>query len=337
MNMYVSKKNIAAAEIAVSPFHETAFDTPEARLEASRLPNQRRQELVETLLVRYPRFKLGFEHVRVTHMPVKDGSPRKGGVACLLGDTRAGKSSIVRAYMADHPPYVGEDGECFPCVYVAATASTTTSTLADAFYEGTAARAMAPGINVTTRTVNVINRLVAHRSEVVFIDDVQYMLVGRSKSEVARFTSFVRSLIDAKQFAIQLVGEEGPIVSWMKHFPELSGRGYRKEVVRPFDRTSDGQIDFQILMADVDDRLPFLLPSELGNDVVAAELYDYCDGFLGRVMELLRECCWAAISDGDTKITFGMLRDKCHEMAWKENQPDYFGASFIKRYARARQ
>jgi hypothetical protein len=336
MNMFVPKRNFNAAEIAIDGFHEIPFDTPEARVEASRLSAARRQEMVLGLLVRYPHFRLGFEHVRVTHMPVAGGEPRRGGVACLLGDTRAGKTSIVKAYMAAHPPYVGEFGEIYPCVYVAATASTTTSTLTDAFYAATVARAMAPSVNVTTRTINVINRLVMHGNELAVIDDVQYMLVNRTKTEVARFTSFVRSLIDARQFAIQLVGEEEPVVAWMKQFPELSGRGFRRQVIKPFGRSPEGQIDYQLLMADVDDRLPFLLSSELGDAIVAAELYEYSDGYLGRTMELLREACWTAISNGDSRITFGTLRDKCREMAWQDGQPEYFGPAFMKRYQAAR-
>lgn len=332
MNIHVPKPGQEPAQVAVQNFHESVFDTPEARKAASELSNEKRQELVLNLLVRYPRFETGYRHVSATHRPVKGGAPRKGGVACLLGDTRAGKTSIVKAYMAEHPPYVGELGEVFPMAYVATTASASTSTITDSFYQATGARAMAPSLNVTTRTMNVISRLAILGTELVVLDDVQYMVAGRRSDEVNRFSSFVRSLIDAKMFAIQLIGEEKPVLNWMRSRPEISGRGFRHEVIRPFDRTADGQIDHQILMSEIDDRLPFRQPSELGNAAVAAELYDYSDGYLGRTVEMLREACWKSISNGDTRILFSTLQETCREMAWRDDQPDFFGREFTKRY-----
>ncbi|NEI62184.1 TniB family NTP-binding protein [Rhizobium leguminosarum] len=337
MNMYLAKK-IQGAQVAFQGFHETAFDTPEAREAAGNLPNDERQRLVENLLVRYPRFELGYAHLSITHMPVKGGTPRKGGVACLMGDTRAGKSWIVKAYMAEFPPHTGEFGEMYPMVYVAATENSTTSTLTDAFYTATKTRAMAPGLNVPTRTLNVLNRMLLCGTQLVVIDDVQYMIgKSRSSKEVSRFTSFVRTLVDSKQFAVQLVGEEDVLFDWMVRSPELSGRGFRREVIKPFDRTVDGQLDFRLLMADIDDRLPFRQSSMLGDAVVAAELYDFSAGYLGRLMEMISEAAWHAISNGDSRILFATLRDKCREMAWNHGQPDYFGDTFMKRYSQVRQ
>jgi hypothetical protein len=309
---------------ASSKFHEVPYLTSEARETAARLPNRERQRLVQYLLHRYPTFDTGWNMLKDCHLPVEGGSPGAGVFGGLYGDTRTGKSAICKAYVAEHPSFVAEDGEVYPIVYIEAKASMTPSTLTDQFFLKTGARAQATRIAQSTRDMNAIDRLVRHRTEMVIIDDAQYLLFDRRRDEVPKFNSFIRSLIEARSFAVLLVGEPR-VRDWVLGLPELSGRDYFEEEIEHFDRSPEGQEDFQLLMGGIDDLLPFAEPSELGEFEVAAEMYEYADGYLGRAMNLIRRASWTSINEGHRRIKMETLAEWSRRMQWKtKNVRPYF-------------
>lgn len=304
-------------------FHETPFLTPETRWTASKLPNSERQWMVNNLLHRYEMFDAGWKLLADAHRPVNGGDVGKGSFGALYGDPRGGKTAICEAYMAKYAPSVDQDGEVYPMVYIAATAGMTPSTLTDEIYYQTGSRAQAAKVPQHIRNRNALDRLIMHRTELVIIDDAQYLLFDRRKDEVPKFNSFIKSLIEAKSFAVVLVGEP-KIRKWVFSLPEMSGRNYFEEFVGQFDGSEDGRERFQLLMGGIDDLLPFAETSNLGEPDMADEMYAYSDGYLGRVMVVIRRACWTAINEGHRYIRPETLRDACMRSPWKENQRTFF-------------
>ena len=304
-------------------FHETPFLTPEARFAASRLPNKERQWMIENILHRYEFFDVGWKLLKDAHMPVNDGDIGKGNFGALYGETRAGKSAICKAYFANHPRSVGPDAEIYPIVYIEATAAMTPSTLTDAMYFKTGSRAQAAKVPLDIRNMNAIDRLIRHGVQLVILDDVQYLLFNRPKNEIRRFGSFIRSLIEAKGFAVVIVGEP-QVQEWVLDLPEMSGRDYFEEFMGHYDRSDDGKEKFQLFMGAIDDLLPFAEWSDLGEPEIADELYAYSDGFIGRVMVVLKKACWTSINVGHRRIQIETLRDTSRRSPWKRNQRLFF-------------
>ncbi len=313
----------AKATVGARLFHETPFTTPEARLAASRLANRKRQWMIDNLLHRYETFDAGWKLLERVHRPVLDGDVGRGTFGAIYGDTRVGKTSIIDAYRANHPSTVDEDGEIYPIVRITATAGMTPSTLSDEFYFQTGSRAQATKTSQFIRDRNAIDRLVMHRTELVIVDDVQFLLFNRRRDEMPKFNSFLRTLIDYKEFAVVFVGEP-KVQEWVMSHPDISSRSYTEEHLDRYDRSEGGRDSFQLLMGAIDDLLPFAEPSDLGEPDMADEMWAYSDGYLGRAMSMLRYACWTSINEGHRRVKLQTLHETCKSSPWQDNRREYF-------------
>ncbi|MBB2715649.1 UNVERIFIED_ORG: hypothetical protein GGD48_000864 [Rhizobium etli] len=291
-------------------FHENPLRTPEERLAAAVLSVPERQAMIERLLYKYPVFKKGESFIRDFHFPFKGGKHGTGKIGGLLGSSRAGKSTICSYYVAGiETPEPDDLGERHPVLHITATDQTTPSGLSDTVAEATGMRSIPSKIKTQARMNMVLRRLVSVRTQLVILDDAQFLFLGRTKSHLSGFQSFLKQLADLGTLNVLLVGEED-IHEVIANVDYLEGRGgFRHEVLRPLADHGAQFEEFRLLLSKIDARLPFKEPSVLhGSSAVAADVHAFTGGSIGRVMTLVKDAAALAMNDG----TACVMQDHLH-------------------------
>ncbi|UNK39132.1 ATP-binding protein [Shinella sp. H4-D48] len=311
----------------MTEFHENPFKTPEERLAAAALGVPERQAMIERLLYKYPVFKKGEQFIRDFHFPFAGGSHGTGKIGGLLGSSRAGKSTICAYYVAgiDMPGCPGEDGERYPVLHITATDQTTPSSLADTIASATGMRSLPAKIKTQARMNMVLDRLRQVRTELVILDDAQFLFLGRTRSYLSGFQSFLKQLADLRTLNVLLIGEESvhDVIAGVDY---LEGRGgFKREVLKPLGDAGKEFDDFRLLLSKIDARLPFKEPSVLhGSSAVAADVHAFTGGSIGRVMNLVRDAAALAMNDGASCIMLDHLRRSSTTLVRLGDTRNYF-------------
>ncbi|MFK3776909.1 AAA family ATPase [Agrobacterium sp. NPDC089420] len=310
----------------MTKFHENPLRTPEERLAAAAMTVPERQAMIERLLYKYPVFKKGEKFIRGFHFPFEGGSHGTGKIGGLLGSSRAGKSTICAYYAAGvDKPGPDEDGERYPVLHVTATDQTTPSSLADTIASATGMRSLPAKIKTQARMNMVLDRLRQMRTELVILDDAQFLFLGRTRSYLSGFQSFLKQLADLGTLNVLLVGEESvhDVIAGVDY---LEGRGgFKREVLKPLGDAGQEFDDFRLLLSKIDARLPFKEASILhGSSAVAADVHAFTGGSIGRVMNLVRDAAAIAMNDGASCIMLDHLRRSSETLVRLGDTRNYF-------------
>lgn len=280
-------------------FHEHPFRTPEERHAAASLGVPERQAMIERLLYKYPVFKQGEQFIREFHFPFEGGTPGKGTVGGLLGESRTGKTTICKYYAAGvQTPPADENGEYYPIIHITVTIQSTASTLTDMIAAKTGMRSIPAKIKTEARTNMVKNRLRQVRTELIILDDAQFMFVGRNRLCVTGFHGLLKQLADMMCLNVLLVGEQ-VIHENVDHVDYVRNRGgFKRETLVALSDSGRQFEDFRLLLSKIDARLPFKERSILHHSsALAADIHAFTDGSIGRVTELIREAAAVAMND----------------------------------------
>ncbi|WP_430257345.1 ATP-binding protein [Neorhizobium sp. IRS_2294] len=310
----------------MTAFHENPFKTAEERLAAAALEVPERQAMIERLLYKYPVFKKGEQFIRDFHFPFVGGTHGKGKIGGLLGSSRAGKSTICAYYVAGTvAPGPDEDGERHPVLHITATDQTTPSSLADTLATATGMRSLPAKIKTQARINMVLDRLRQVRTELVILDDVQFLFLGRTKSHLSGFQSFLKQMADLQTLNVLLVGEES-VRDFIAGVDYLEGRGgFKREVLKPLGDAGKEFEDFRLLLSKIDARLPFKEQSVMhGSSAVAADIHAFTGGSIGRVMNLVRDAAALAMNDGTACIMLDHLRRSSETLVRVGDTRNYF-------------
>lgn len=301
-------------------FHTEAFLTPEARAFAATLPKPQRQEMIKTLLYKYPVFKQGVKFIEDFHRPAGGDGYDVGALGALMGESHAGKSMICRYYASLYPKGVGEGGETYPVVYLEATETMTSAHMAERLYYLTGARSI-PKIKTGALLDNSILRLAAAATQLVILDESQLILTGRPMPQIKAFRGFIKQMVDAGLFNVLLVGEE-TLHDTVHSMKALANRGFYTETVEPMGDSGTEFEMFRLLIDKIDDRLPFLSKSNL--EVWAKDFHHFSGGKIGRLMNLIGRAGMIAIGQDTACIMVEQLRETVNRMRAPGDRYPYF-------------
>lgn len=288
-------------------FHMQSFETPEARLAASRLSVAKRQWMIEHMLVEYHTFNVGTKQISTLHKPFDGGTASGGKVGALLGESRTGKSWICEAYAARHPPRVETDQEVFPVLYLPADVRWTPFDFAQ---------------EVNTRTDNpfatrrggekeyirrAISRLYDLKVELLIVDDAQYLFFERRADTVMDMFKILKRILDMKQTSILLSGEER-VDDFVSSIDAFRRRGYNREPLRQLTGSDRDLVKFGALLKSIDRRLPFAESSGLDATAIRNDIHKFSNGLIGVVMDLIWAASARAINRGGLRIMLEDLR-----------------------------
>ncbi|NTE35233.1 ATP-binding protein [Agrobacterium tumefaciens] len=315
----------ATPDKAAEPrFHTEAFETDESRMAASRLPVSRRQWMIKNLIVKYPVFNEGYGIIAENHYPVAGGTHATGTVGAMLGESRTGKTAVCSYYSAMHPATYDDDGEIFPVIHLTASINMSPMEFAHELNRLTAARYARMHGGVGAYVNNALLRLLKVRTQLLIVDDAQYLFFERTSKTAANMFKLIKTIVDYNTMSVMLVGEER-VNDYVNSIDAFVNRGYNSHVLRPLTSGKSDMKRFEKLLGAIDKRLPFANLSGFEDPYIAQQMYRYSDGMIGRVMNLVRPAAFKAMNQGTSRIMIEHLREAVVTRRRKGDTHDYFG------------
>ena len=276
--------------------------TGEERARVAELPPKERQELVRSVLVRYPAYKHAYSFVSKFHRPVIDGVHDRGNVGTLLGETRAGKSFLLKDYEEGFPAKRGASAIIRPVVYIAIKNDMTPWDIASHFYFALGYRSI-PKVKTPTLMDMAIEALPYHEVELVVLDDVDNSLTSPRAAHVKQTMGFIKGILDSKTCNIICAGRAG-LYKILNGAEQIEGRGGLPNwTIQRYRWRIAGEREKVLLLLDgIDNRLPFRAKSGLGAVERAAHFYDLSGGLIGRMMNVIKAAAYEAINDNSDRI-----------------------------------
>ncbi|NTE82181.1 AAA family ATPase [Agrobacterium tumefaciens] len=315
----ITKQSTASAR-----FHTEAFETDQDRIAASNLPAARRQWMIKNLIVKYPVFNEGYAVISENHYPVAGGTHSTGTVGAMLGESRTGKTAVCSYYSAMHPATYDDEGEIFPVIHLTASINMSTMEFAHELNRLTASRYARIHGGVGAYVNNALLRLLKVRTELLIIDDAQYLFFERTSKTAASMFKLIKTIVDYNSLSVMLVGEER-VNDYVNSIDAFVNRGYNSHVLKSLSAGKSDMKRFEKLLGAIDRRLPFANLSGLDNPYIAREMYRYSGGMIGRVMNLVRPAAFKAINQGTSMIMIEHFREAVATRRRKGDDHDYFG------------
>lgn len=284
--------------MAVDSTQDSSFQDP--RQWRSMMKAQRIY-LVEHLVLYHDRFNTLLE--RIDYCARFGGEIESKNPPCLaiLGNTGAGKTTLLDVWLEKAPlrTIVTSEGTIIPYLYVAVLSSPKKKGAVAAFLRALHDPNPSRGTewNMIMRVHNLIKRC---KVQMIFVDEFQHLRdkdVGRSGRVVHAIADFLKDIVNQTHVPMILVGKLGEAEEILEANSQLARRVGTPLVLEPFewDRGKPDIIkEFRTLMRDIDRALP-LDPSHLENEEMAFRFFYASDGYLGWIMEIIREAAIRAI------------------------------------------
>ncbi len=269
-----------------------------------------RIDMVEHVLLKHERFNVLLE--RIDYCSRFGGEIETKNPPCLaiLGNTGAGKTTLVDTWLANAPLRAMEtpEGSIIPYLYVLVPSSPKKKGAAAAFLR--ALRDPNPSRGTEWDMISRVHRLIKEcRVRMIFVDEFQHLVDKDTQKIVHAVADFLKDIINQAHVPMVLTGKLGEAEPILEANSQLDRRVGTPLVLCPFewDRSRPETIkEFRTLMRDIDRALP-LDPLGLQEEEVSFRCYYASEGYLGWIMEIIREAAIRAIDTGCNSLNMPLL------------------------------
>lgn len=262
------------------------------------MTNAQRIDMVEHILLQHERFNTLRERIDYCARFGTEIETKNPPCLAILGNTGAGKTTLVDTWLANAPLHTMEtpEGSIIPYLYVLVPSSPKKKGAAAAFLGALHDPNPSRGTewDMIRRVHNLIKRC---KVKVIFVDEFQHLMDKDTQQVVHAIADFLKDIINQAHVPMILTGKLGEAEPILEANPQLDRRVGTPLVLQPFewDRSRAETIkEFRTLMRDIDRALPLDL-SDLQNEEMAFRFYYASDGYLGWIMEIIREAAIRAI------------------------------------------
>ncbi len=257
-----------------------------------------RIDMVEHLLLHHARFNTLL--ARIDYCARFGGEIKTKNPPCLaiLGNTGAGKTTLIDAWLEKAPLRTIEtdEGTIIPYLYVLVPSSPKKKGAVSAFLR--ALHDPNPSRGTEWDMISRVHRLIKRcKVQVIFVDEFQHLRDKDTQKVVHAIADFLKDIINQAHIPMILTGKLGEAESILMANSQLDRRVGTPLVLEPFewDRSRPETIkELRTLMRDIDRALPLDL-SDLQNEEMAFRFFYASDGYLGWIMEIIREAAIRAI------------------------------------------
>ncbi|MEH3144643.1 MAG: TniB family NTP-binding protein [Methylobacterium frigidaeris] len=266
------------------------------------LPPIERQQLVGSVLVRYPGYKAAHAFVSSFHKPVVGGTHDRGNLGALLGASRAGKSFVLKDYESSFPSERVHGAITRPVVYIEIKNDMTPDDVARYFLFALGYKSI-PKVKTQVLMDMAIEALPDHRVDLVMLDDIDNSLANPRAMYVKKTMGFIKGILDSGTCNVLCSGRMA-LYRILNGSEQVEGRGgLPNTVIEPYRwRIPSEREQVCLLLDGIDNRLPFRAKSDLGSPERAAHFYDLSGGLIGRMMNVIKSAAHEAINDGSDHI-----------------------------------
>ncbi len=276
------------------------------------LTNAQRINMVEHLLLNHERFNVLLTRIDYCARFGNEIESKNPPCLAILANTGAGKTTLIDTWLAKAPLHEMEtlEGTVIPYLYVSVLSSPKKKGAVAAFLR--ALHDPNPSRGTEWDMISRVHRLIkACKVQVIFVDEFQHLIDKDTKTVVHAVTDFLKDIITQTHRPMILTGMLGEAEAILEANEQLDRRIGTPLILSPFewDRQHSETIkEFRTLMRDIDRGLPLDL-SNLQDEELAFRFFYASDGYLGWVMEIVREAAIKAIDRECNMLNMALLAE----------------------------
>jgi hypothetical protein len=244
-----------------------------------------RIDMIEHILLKHARFNTLL--ARIDYCARFGGDIESKNPPCLaiLGNTGAGKTTLVDTWLENAPLKGIEtpEGSIIPYLYVLVPSSPKKKGAVAAFLR--ALHDPNPSRGTEWDMISRVHRLLKRcKVQMIFVDEFQHLMDKDTQKVVHAIADFLKDMINQAHVPMVLTGKLGEAEPILEANSQLDRRVGTPLVLEPFewDRKRPETIkEFRTLMRDIDRALP-LDPSNLQEEEMAFRFFYAGDGYLQR-------------------------------------------------------
>lgn len=243
----------------------------------------------------------------------------------LTGDSRTGKSSVVREVLDTHLPRKADDRTIQTVVYAVAPAKASVKALLESLLKGLGDPFWSRG-NQTSMTERLYIQLDAVQCRLIILDEFQH-LCDRGKAD--KLADWLKVLLETRKYGLIAVGLPNS-ASVVERHPQLVGRF--DEVLRmpTFDWVDEASCaQFRAILKQFQTELhPFKLPN-LATREMALRFYLATAGRIGLIAKLLDRAVRTAVRTHRLEIRIEDLARAYSRSIWGASRFPAVGGPFL--------
>jgi hypothetical protein len=260
-----------------------------------------------TALIRYPRFKALHNDIReCQEMSRLANEPQ---CMSLEGVTGAGKSTLVRDYVALFPRIEQADGTRIPIFYAETPSPVTVKGMAATLLAQLGDPAANHGA-LWSMNFRLIRLMIACQVELVILDDFHHLIDRETNRILEQVSDWLKVLIKETGIPFLVVGIDGKVERILDTNAQLSRLFAVRQTLEPFrcDPADEATIqEFARFVQYAEQVLVIPLPATLPRLDLLHRLHYATQGVVGNLMNLLRYATWLAQMQHEETITLPTL------------------------------
>jgi hypothetical protein len=245
-----------------------------------------------TALIRYPRFKALHNEIR----ECQELSQLAHEPQCmsLEGVTGAGKSTLVRDYVALFPRIEQTDGTRIPIFYAETPSPVTVKGMAATMLAHLGDPAAHQG-TLWTLNYRLIHLMLDCHVELVILDDFHHLIDKKTDRVLGQVSDWLKVLIKETGIPFLVVGIDGKVERILDANGQLSRLFAVRQTLTPFRCDPADAVSLQEFARFVqyaEQAIAMTLPTTLTRLELLHRLHEATQGVVGNVMTLLRYAAW---------------------------------------------
>lgn len=307
------------------------------------------RERLDKLTYHHPDFKRCLTHMESCHRSFGgDGEPECG---LVMGDTGAGKTTLIRWYNADHPSYRVDEGKIVPVLTATIPIPATMKNMATELLLQLGDPYADKG-TLETRTRRLRKLLHECRTELIVLDEFQHFIDRRTERVILDVSDWLKNLITNTRIPVVLVGLQQS-ARVLQANEQLQRRFSGEMELQTFNTRSQGRAKALHKLINIVDKDAAEVLGAKSNLIKHAEKILYAtNGRISEIMKLLSHAAQEAARRGSNSITLTHLEtayrlkilrvrpsenpfsDKWIDPATKPGASDVTNKKPIKRHAK---
>lgn len=275
------------------------------------MSREQRYVLVEGMVLTHARFAEAMRRMTYCAQFTGELASRNPPCLALLGETGAGKTTVVQTWLAQRGEKEREEDDrlIIPVLSVVMPSHARKKGAAAAFLGALHDPNPSRGTewNMLVRLYRLIQ---VCQVRLIVVDEFQHIIDRETQRVLHDVADFLKDIMNQTHVPMILVGKLGEAEAILHSNPQLDRRVGSPYVLEPFEwdrsRASETIKEFRTVLREIDRSLP-LDWSGLQGEEMARRLFCACEGYMGWLMDLIRHSTLAAIDRGEVVLTRALL------------------------------
>ncbi|MBY8168090.1 TniB family NTP-binding protein [Vibrio fluvialis] len=243
----------------------------------------------------------------------------------VVGDTGAGKTTLIDKYLAKNPRSETNDGSIIPILSTSLPPNATPITASEqllsdlgdplAFSRGNDPVKIAKEMSDLMKLCGV---------ELIIIDEFQHMIDRKNKQILHSAADWLKMLIVRSKIPVVLFGMPYSVLI-LEANNQLAGRFELQHTLEPFRlNNKESRTLYKTFLTMLDEALPFHESSALASPEMMKRIYAFSQGNLRRIRKLINRSSRLALRDNSNKILlehFAIAAPKVSKAACEKQNP----------------